>query len=161
MHSCEIPQYHQHKRNGGIGYNLFKPYLADDNDWTPPINIGDDCADDIKVKILKVIYWNVDESNPKQCVLEGLVFQEGDSSQAPRHNNVQDLLMHKLDDVTTSLKAWNELWCERNRYNKLREMEIKTYLWMMDTKLALLNVKQENMEMIVDSFIGDPNDCMK
>ena len=62
MHNFEFPQYHQHKRNGGTGYNLFESYLADDNDETPLVNTGDDHADDIEVKRLMMNHWDVDES---------------------------------------------------------------------------------------------------
>ena len=40
-------------------------------------------------------------------------------------------------------------------------MDIRTHLSTIYTKLKLLNVKHENMEMTVDSLVADLNECMK
>lgn len=88
MHSCEFSKYHQCKRSGGRGYNFLESSLEDDYNGTPLANTGDDLANDIEFKRLKVIHWDVYESEPQQCGLEASVLHEGDNSQALHHTSL-------------------------------------------------------------------------
>lgn len=48
-----------------------------------------------------------------------------------------------------SLKALNASLEERNHLNALRDIEVKTNLCTLDSRMELLNVKHENLEMTV------------
>ena len=65
-----------------------------------------------------------------------------------------------MDEATETLKAFMEILNELNRYNELKELEIRSHLQNVDMKLELLSTKHENMELTMDSLVANLNDSI-
>ena len=108
----------------------------------------------MEIKQIKVI-WEAEGSYSQKG---GVGWLDSTGQEALRNPGTKADLIKKLDEAMESLKDINAERNERNIYNDLRSLEIKSHPWTVDNKLEILRLKHKNMELIVDTLVADPNE---
>lgn len=151
--SWEVAQFHWRKRSGNHGYSLFDPPFAGEDGGTWATNTTEENADSIKVKRLKVQYW---EDIEPHCTEKYGNSPPGSNKDHDSHLiNVQEALLEWLDKVALSIKASSYSPDERNWLDGLRDLKIKSHLHTLELKIELLSTKHENIQMSMDNLAID------
>ena len=154
MDNLEFSQYKCPKWEGHRDLIMFEPHNVSDKEGNQRESIVQEHIDGVEIKWMKVTCWEAGE----------FVSQKGEvgwlnsiGQEALKSPDTEEHLIKKLYEASESLNYLNATWEERNIYNELRELEIKSHLENMDKKLEILNLKHEHMQLIVDSLVADLN----